>query len=265
MDKNAEENARKQRAVWKMLHPDRSEGEAKQVGSNTSAEQQQSKVEKPPQPVDELWERGLETLDTAKFNDTNYYRERLVEIDKKINNGEGNREWLEKEAEQIERVLALEKKEEEKQIVNGLRIAPITDGPYAEAVRKAREELAKKFNGIKSIRTDKKCPRCHIVKPIEQFISGKAKAPKGYCNPCMAQDQKERRENRKFYGGNPGLCTICGQEQKTLCVDHDHMTGEARGLLCSNCNSGLGMFQDNIEIFERVIIYLKTHRDKVRA
>jgi len=56
-------------------------------------------------------------------------------------------------------------------------------------------------------------------------------------------------------------CEICGLPiyafDKGLCVDHNHETGEVRGLLCSNCNSGLGMFKDNINIMENAIEYLE--------
>lgn len=51
-------------------------------------------------------------------------------------------------------------------------------------------------------------------------------------------------------------CTICS-EQIGLVVDHDHSTGLIRGLLCTNCNTGLGMFKDNIKILEAAIKYLK--------
>ena len=56
-----------------------------------------------------------------------------------------------------------------------------------------------------------------------------------------------------------GLCAICGKLCKTgkrLCVDHDHETGEVRGLLCQECNCGLGLLKDNVSILEKCIKYL---------
>lgn len=57
-------------------------------------------------------------------------------------------------------------------------------------------------------------------------------------------------------------CNICGlitdgKFTKKLYVDHDHSTKKIRGLLCQKCNSGLGMFKDNIIILSKAIVYLK--------
>jgi DNA-directed RNA polymerase subunit RPC12/RpoP len=57
-------------------------------------------------------------------------------------------------------------------------------------------------------------------------------------------------------------CAICGTESFTDCnrralVDHDHETGEIRGLLCNRCNGGLGLMDDSIELLEKAIRYLK--------
>lgn len=54
-------------------------------------------------------------------------------------------------------------------------------------------------------------------------------------------------------------CKICGKEPsaKLLAVDHCHTTGKVRGLLCSNCNTALGLVKDNKELLSRMITYLE--------
>lgn len=52
-------------------------------------------------------------------------------------------------------------------------------------------------------------------------------------------------------------CAICGgQPSDRLYVDHDHKTGMVRGLLCHQCNSGLGMFKDDKSLLAKAIEYL---------
>ena len=51
-------------------------------------------------------------------------------------------------------------------------------------------------------------------------------------------------------------CAICS-ETKPLVVDHSHETGKARGLLCFNCNTGLGYFSDSSETLKQAREYLK--------
>ncbi len=53
-----------------------------------------------------------------------------------------------------------------------------------------------------------------------------------------------------------GKCAICNKTKKLLHVDHCHETGKVRGLLCYNCNNGLGRFKDNIEFLKTAINYL---------
>ena len=57
-------------------------------------------------------------------------------------------------------------------------------------------------------------------------------------------------------------CAICNRHvnvlPKNLDVDHDHITGKVRGLLCGKCNMGLGYFQDNINIMDKAIQYIVT-------
>lgn len=51
-------------------------------------------------------------------------------------------------------------------------------------------------------------------------------------------------------------CAICEKEDK-LCVDHCHITNKIRGLVCRKCNSGMGMFNDDITTLEKAVKYLK--------
>ena len=50
-------------------------------------------------------------------------------------------------------------------------------------------------------------------------------------------------------------CDICNSTDR-LCVDHNHETGEVRGLLCNGCNIGLGGFKDDKESLLKAIKYL---------
>lgn len=55
------------------------------------------------------------------------------------------------------------------------------------------------------------------------------------------------------------VCKICGSKEltyKNLNVDHCHETGKIRGLLCTSCNTALGLFKDNIQNLTSAIRYL---------
>lgn len=60
-----------------------------------------------------------------------------------------------------------------------------------------------------------------------------------------------------------GGCAICGRKpgsKRKHHVDHDHETGKIRGILCSQCNTGLGMFSDDIEKMKTACIYLMSNK-----
>lgn len=59
-----------------------------------------------------------------------------------------------------------------------------------------------------------------------------------------------------------GTCMLCRQPTKSFCVDHAHTTGDVRGLLCSKCNLGLGLFNDSIEKLSLAIDYLKAYQQE---
>jgi hypothetical protein len=65
----------------------------------------------------------------------------------------------------------------------------------------------------------------------------------------------------EMWESQEGLCKICGNEMTIsrigYAIDHCHSTLNIRGLLCSPCNKGLGMFRDNPELLRQAAIYLE--------
>lgn len=60
-------------------------------------------------------------------------------------------------------------------------------------------------------------------------------------------------------------CAICVKSRKRgLFVDHCHITNRVRGLLCSNCNSILGMADEDIRLLKRVIYYIEKSRSVIQ-
>lgn len=68
-----------------------------------------------------------------------------------------------------------------------------------------------------------------------------------------------------------GVCAICkkppsgARSRVKLLLDHDHSDGHIRGLLCGNCNTGLGMFLDSLEFLRKAVQYLYADRRKMRG
>ncbi len=74
-------------------------------------------------------------------------------------------------------------------------------------------------------------------------------------------------EYQAMHDAQDGCCAICHQPERTtrngkprnLSVDHDHRTDAIRELLCNNCNALLGLVDDDIELLEAAITYLRKH------
>lgn len=62
-------------------------------------------------------------------------------------------------------------------------------------------------------------------------------------------------------------CRICGRtnDDVKLVLDHNHETGDIRGVLCPNCNTGIGLFKDNPDLLEKAIEYLKDASNTSRS
>jgi hypothetical protein len=60
-----------------------------------------------------------------------------------------------------------------------------------------------------------------------------------------------------------GVCAVCGEGCKSgraLSVDHNHTTGQLRGLLCGNCNRGIGYLQDDPELIRAALEYILSYQ-----
>lgn len=90
------------------------------------------------------------------------------------------------------------------------------------------------------------------------------------CRKAREKDQKHDAHLRKTYGitlndyhklsaTTDNKCFICGggTSKNYLAVDHDHKSGEVRGLLCATCNKTLGRFRDDAGRFDKAASYLR--------
>lgn len=68
-----------------------------------------------------------------------------------------------------------------------------------------------------------------------------------------------KEELRKLREDHRDVCAICGGSggKKGLCIDHDHRTGEIRGLLCGNCNIAIGLMRDSPSALRKAALYLE--------
>jgi len=139
----------------------------------------------------------------------------------------------------------------------------------------------------------KVCTKCNKAQPINFFYKDRSK-PSGYrpdCKTCSGNTQKRNpnlKEKQKIYRqthkneiihhklkctfgiGLPEFndklmkqnnsCAICRKNKdlfkRRLSVDHRHKTNRVRGLLCSSCNTALGLLKEDFTIINNLIQYL---------
>jgi len=92
-------------------------------------------------------------------------------------------------------------------------------------------------------------------------------------NPEKQKELQRKASLKKLYGitleeydalseAQNHVCAICKLPEqrlnKRLHVDHDHTTDEIRGLLCSNCNTGIGLLKEDPKILLQAVEYLET-------
>ena len=129
------------------------------------------------------------------------------------------------------------------------------------------------------------------MKPLSEYSHKRAKNRKpGFqprCKPCAAEDtrlwnikNKETSRERylqRQYGiseseynarllAQNNRCILCSKEfsdgpfgPDSPVVDHCHAHGHVRGILCNECNRGLGYFRDNINALQNAVHYLENN------
>lgn len=157
------------------------------------------------------------------------------------------------------------------------------------AVKREKEQAKCKECRIKP--SEKTCIICKEVKAIDMFPSRGGKDKHLYdsrCKNCKYKENTLWRDNNKdkvleyrakdkwtlkkrcarhsiteqqFWGmylEQEKRCKICKEdiEAEKSAIDHNHTTGEVRGILCTTCNRALGLFRDSPLVIENALDYL---------
>lgn len=130
-----------------------------------------------------------------------------------------------------------------------------------------RSAWCRKCHSIHSSKWNKEHPK----RAKENYNNWKANNPENKKKADHSSGRKWRLKStygitendfRSMFEKQNGRCKICNSDNngKRLHIDHNHTTGKVRALLCSKCNHGLGLFQEDILILEKAIVYLKDNK-----
>lgn len=131
------------------------------------------------------------------------------------------------------------------------------------------------------------CSTCKIQKSISNFYHYKTdrqglNSYRAECKTCMKRKSRLKYEQKhpdakknqalkntfgitladynEIFRNQEGKCKICDTPQtnltKALAVDHNHATGRIRGLLCHDCNLGIGFLKEQPALFDKAKAYL---------
>jgi hypothetical protein len=133
------------------------------------------------------------------------------------------------------------------------------------------------------------CSRCKKDKEEDDFPLDPTRRSGRYawCKDCKAAYMREYTKSKPFYqrrqdymkrygvtwekyeqmlADQNGGCAICGRTSsgkgQPLDIDHDHVTGQVRGLLCSRCNAGVSYFLDDSELTRKATAYLEKYNEQ---
>jgi hypothetical protein len=166
-----------------------------------------------------------------------------------------------------------------------------------KAIASGRKPRRTVYERNKDTLEDKRwCPGCEMLLELKEFVKLHEDTAV-YCLECNRKRGKNRsKEIRRLeyqsrrtvvrnsklknkFGITPdqyqkllskqnNLCAICkrtreevSKNKKSFAVDHDHKTGNIRGLLCTRCNPGLGFFEDNVQTLLNAIEYPSKESD----
>ena len=113
------------------------------------------------------------------------------------------------------------------------------------------------------------CRKCNTDKPLTQFHIDRRTQNnrRTVCGECRNKHKKtvrissaDRKDLLEEQNNSCGICGVNAEElPKQLAVDHNHETNVVRGLLCNQCNLGLGQFKDSVVLLSFAIEYLEQH------
>jgi len=119
------------------------------------------------------------------------------------------------------------------------------------------------------------CTTCNTEKPLKDYYKRTdTHSYRRECKTCVIEKSLIRNYGVDYTWYDKKLkeqkdtCAICTntlehRNNTKFCIDHNHTTGKVRGLLCSNCNTALGLLKDNTSNLNNAIQYLNKYKEDI--